>query len=274
MKITVVVLAAMLLTSAAIADDIARSEDVIIEGVDHGYQNSYGDRADALIVSITEAVFTDNSAKYVTGFANGANCGPSETDVIFDPFGAFDPSTYLFVIYMTNDNWWTSYTGYTQDLQVLGSYIEGGGCVMVVGQDFLYSAGGYGGFAFVQTYCGLTSVIEDVNWADESMNWWGSGGFTTASAMGMVPCWEANPYFTDHVTGTAQGVVEWESTSYGPAEGGSQADAIFSSVAFECADQDVVDLVVNEFCEFCGGGPPPPPTATERTSWGQIKSIY
>ncbi|MBD3336174.1 MAG: hypothetical protein GF355_11725 [Candidatus Eisenbacteria bacterium] len=267
MKIAVTLLTLCLFFGTAMAADIARLDDVVIEGEDQGYQDQYGDRADALVISILEGTFTDLSAFYVTAFANNGMAA----DAIYDPNGGFDPTTYNAVIYNTSDNWWGGYTGFGTDTGLLGSYVDGGGCLAMVGQDMLYSFGPYGAYTFMGTYCGLGDALEDVNWADENMDWYGTtGGFLDGMSGAQSACWEANPYFTDDCYMVTQGVIMWTTETYGPAEGGSQDAAIFSAVEFGCEPQTSLDDIIGAMIEFCGGQPP---TATQTATWGQLKAL-
>ncbi|MBD3336177.1 MAG: hypothetical protein GF355_11740 [Candidatus Eisenbacteria bacterium] len=266
MRTALVLLTMMALVGTAFAADMARLPDVVVEGEDQGYQDQYGNRSDALIISILEGTFWDNSPVYTTAFANNG----LSADAIYDPSGGFDPTTYQAVIYNTSDNWWGDYTGFSADTDLLGSYVDGGGCLAMVGQDMLYAFGA-AAYGFTGTYCGLGDALEDANFSDTTMDWTGTtGGFLDGMAGAQTACFEANPYFTDDVYMTTQGVIMWTTETYGPAEGGSQDAAIFSSVEFGCEPQTSLDDIIGAMIEFCGGEPP---TATEQTTWGQIKTL-
>ncbi|MBU1702430.1 MAG: hypothetical protein KJ970_05095 [Candidatus Eisenbacteria bacterium] len=265
MRIALTVFAILLLAGTAMAADMAKGPEVV-ESIPQIYTDQYLSRADVLDINVLEGVFTDLSAAYVAAFtANGL-----ATDVIYDPMGAFDPSTYQMVVYNSSEDWWTSYTGYSADLGILSTYIDGGGCVMAVGQDMLWG-GGAPVASFVTTYCGVLDYIEDVNGGDTSLSWTGTaGGFIDGLSGSQVStCWTASPnYYTDDLYFVAQGVVTFTSDTYGPAEGGSQDVAIFSTVEFGCEGAASLSDIIGRFVVFCGGVVPTP---TNNTTWGQIK---
>lgn len=264
MRIALAIFAILLLAGTAMAADMAKGPEVV-EGIPQSYTDQYLSRADVLDINILEAVFTDMSAAYAAAFtANGF-----DTDIIYDPVGAFDPSTYQMVVYNTSDNWWTSYLGFGSDTALLGTYIDGGGCVAAVGQDFLWR-GGAPALSFVTTFCGVLDVIQDVNATDTTMSWTATaGGFLDGLSGSQMSCWEANDYYTDDAYFVAQGIITWTTETYGPAEGGGQDMAIYSAVEFGCQDATSLAEIIGKFVVYCGGSEPTP---TQNTTWGQIKA--
>jgi hypothetical protein len=264
MRIALAVFAILLLAGSAMAADMAKGPDVV-EGIPQSYTDQYLSRADVLDINILEDVFTDLSAAYAGAFMTNGY----DSDIIYDPMGAFDPSTYMMVVYNSSDNWWESYTGYATDLGILGSYIDGGGCVMAVGQDMLWG-GGAAVATFVTTYCGVLDVIQDANGGDTTLSWTGTaGGFLEGLSGSQIACYGSNPYYTDDLYFVVQGIVTWTSDTYGPAEGGAQDMAIFSAVEFGCQDAASLADIIGGFVTFCGGTQPTP---TQNTTWGQIKA--
>jgi hypothetical protein len=265
MRIALWVFAILLLAGTAMAADVAKGPEVV-EGIPQVYTDQYLSRADVLSINILEAVYTDFGPTYAASFTNNGLA----TDIIYDPSGVFDPSNYQMVVYDSSDDWWTTYAaGYALDLAVLGTYVDGGGCVMIVGQDFLYG-GGAPAVNFVTTYCGYYDAVQDANWADVTMTWTATaGGFIEGLVGNQVACFVDNPYFTDDVYACAQGIIMWTTEYYGPAEGGCQDVAIFSSVEFGCEPVASLDVILGRFIEFCGGVEPTP---TNNTTWGQIKA--
>ena len=264
MRIALVILAVLLLAGTAMAADMARGP-AYVESTNITYEDQYQQRADALVISIIEGTFWDLGPTYADAFtANGL-----VADVIYDPAGTFDPSTYSMVVYSTSDNWWDTYA-YGSDLTVLATYVDGGGCLMIVGQDFLWGSGVGGGMAFVQTYCYVVDVTQDVLWSGVGpMDYSGTaGGFIEGISCVISPWSDTNFFFTDDVYMTGQGVVTWTSDGYGPAEGGSQDVAIFSAVEFGAAPE--LNDIIGAFMTFCGVGPEPTPT--NHTTWGQLKA--
>jgi hypothetical protein len=262
MRKVLALLAILTLVGTASAADIARGPEVV-EGIPTEYQDDYRG-TDVLIISIIEGIFTDLAPIYAGAFeANGWTAS-----IAYDPMGNWDPTDYDMVLYSTSDNWWNSYP-YSSDLPVAGAYMDAGGCMVVVGQDFLYGSEGYGGLVFLQTYFDVNSVIQDVNFGDESaMQWFGNPMSILYDISDvMLPCFEANPWFTDDVIPNTQGIADW-CTDTACGEGGSQTPfSMFSVIEFGCGA--VVKDVVLRWMDFCK-----PPTPTEETSWGQIKNLY
>jgi hypothetical protein len=261
MRKVLALLAVLTLVGTASAADIARGPEVI-EGVVTEYQDDYRG-TDVLIISIVEGVFTDMAPIYAGAFeANGWT-----PTIIYDPMGNWDPTGYDMVLYLTNDNWWDSYP-YSSDFPIAGAYMDAGGCMVLVGQDFAYGSGGQGGIPFLQTYFDVQDIIQDINFGDASpMAWFGApGSLLDGISDVMLPCFEANPWFTDDVIPFTQGIADW-CTDLACGEGGSQTPfSMFSVIEFGCGA--VVKDVVLRWMSFCK------PVPTEQTSWGQIKNLY
>jgi hypothetical protein len=266
MRVAFVLVAALLLAGSAMAADVAKGPEYI-EGTVVEYTDS-NSRGDVLIVNLIDGTFTDQSPVYASAFAaNGKTA-----DVVYDPAGAWpDMSGYTTVLVSSSDMWWGYSFGWTADLAAAGSYIDGGGCLWLVGQDFLYSAAGEG-MAFAMNYLGLASVVEDVNYNDEGpLEWFGTaGGPLDGLYAAMVPCFASNPWFTDDVTPVGQGLCDW-SSSLGSGQGGSVTDfyTMFSVVEFACDPTTINDVVGALLEGVCGGVIP-----VEESSWGTIKHDF
>lgn len=266
MRVAFVLVAALMLAGSAMAADVAKGPEYI-EGTVVEYTDSYS-RGDVLIVNVLAATFTDLSPVYSAAFAaNGKTA-----DVVYDPAGVWpDMSGYTTCLISTSDNWWDSYD-YTGDFAAAGSYVDGGGCLWVIGQDFLYSSGVYGGLIFAQTYLGLAGVVEDINFGDDSpLEWFGTaGGPLDGMTSAMLPCFASNPWFTDDVTPATQGLADW-ATLLGSGQGGCVTDfsTMFSVIEFGC-DAPMINDVVGALLEgVCGGVIP-----VEESSWGTIKHDF
>jgi len=266
MRIALVLLAAALIVTPAIGADIAKGPNVV-EGIYTDYQDNIGNRADVLVVSVIAGTFTDLGPTWVGGFVTAGY----SADLIYDPYGAWPPvAGYLCVMVDHSDNWWSGYW-IAADEAVLASYQDGGGCVFLVGQDFLYARGGYAGYP--ANYLGIAGALEDANYNDSSqLDWQGTtGGPIDGLAGSMVPCFDGvNPWFTDEIYPASQGLVAWASALYGPAEGGSvnvTLKGAFSAVEFGCGPTG--EVAAGIMGNLCGGIIP-----TQDTSWGQVKSLF
>jgi hypothetical protein len=266
MRVAFVLVAALLLAGSAMAADIAKGPEYV-EGTVVDYTDSYS-RGDVLIVSIIAGTFTDVAPVYASAFAaNGKTA-----DTVYDPAGAWpDMSGYTTCLISTSDNWWDSYD-YTGDFAAAGSYVDGGGCLWVVGQDFIYGSALYGGLAFAQSYLGVASVVEDVNYNDpDPLEWFGTaGGPLDGMYAAMMPCFASNPWFTDDVTPAGQGLADWSST-LGSGQAGSVSgfNTMFSAVEFGCDPTTINDVVGALLEGVCGGVIP-----VEDGSWGSIKHDF
>jgi len=264
MRVAFVLVAALMLAGSAMAADVAKGPEYI-EGTVVDYTDSYN-RGDVLIVSLIDATFTDVSPVYASGFAANGHTA----DTVYDPAGAWpDMSGYTTCLVSTSDLWWTY--DFTGDLAAAGSYIDGGGCLWLVGQDFLYAAS-TGGMNFAMTYLGLAGVVEDVNYGDEDpLEWFGTaGGPLDGMYAVMLPCFASNPWFTDDVTPAGQGLADWSST-LGSGQAGCVTDfnTMFSAVEFGCDSTTINDVVGALLEGVCGGVIP-----VEEGSWGSIKHDF
>lgn len=267
MRIVLVLLALALVALPALAsEDIAKGDRVYMaDPVQHQNQIDQLNPGAALVASIIAGTFTDLGPAYVS--ALGA-AGETPVDLIYDPMGAWPPmGGYEFVMVDCSDLWWSGYF-LASDEAVLASYIDAGGCMTLVGQDYLYQRGYYTGFPM--THLGLGSAYEDANYGDTFLNYNGTAGGPIAGISGsMTACFAANPFFTDDITPAVQGVVTWDSATWGPAEGGCMLNkAAFSTVEFGC-DASHLNQVVAGLLTLCG-----PIVPTENTSWGQLKGMF
>jgi hypothetical protein len=265
MRLVLALLATFALVGAATAADIARGPDYI-EGLQLEYNNQLVG-GDVLIVEIIEGVFTDLAPTYSGAFSA---CGHS-ADILYDPAGNWgNTAGYELVLINTSDDWFSSYN-YGAEMATAAAWVEDGKCLWIIGQDFLFGCGPLC-VGFVQSYCGVASVFEDANFGDANMVWSGTAGGLLAGMNGaFIPCYAANPFFTDDVTPLVQGLVMWQTETYGPAEGGAQGPGLptlFSAVDWGC------DPTVNQVVCALLAGCFEPPIPTIESTWGQIKNHY
>jgi hypothetical protein len=256
------VIAAVLLTLLAVpafALDIAKDPAVVVNGVQMNYEDTIS-RGDAAVLGLIQGTFTDLTGYYAAGLT-AAGFTP---DVLYDPAGGTDYSAYLIVFASASDNWWSSSPWATWHAD-LGAYMTAGGKVVAVGQDWLYGAASY---TFQTTYLGMASVIEDVNYNDTTtMTWNGTNPGPLAGMTGsMIPCFASNPWFTDQITPSTQGLATWETTAYPGAKQGGCASAMgaFCVIEFGCGTVDAVGDLAAWFVT----------TATEDASLSAVKALY
>lgn len=259
MKKVIASLALLMMALPVFAMDIAKDPAVYVEGTQQYNENITG-RGTAAVAVIYDGTFFDGSAYYVAGLGNAG----LTADVYYDPAGGVDYSGYDVVVADCGDNWWYS-LNYPAEINAWAAYCDGGGSVFLIGQDFLYGSADY---TFPTVYCGMASAFEDVNYNDISaMTYVGSaGGPIEGLSDTMLPCFEANPWFTDDIVAATQQLCEWTTVDFGgPYGGGSCAAAgVFSVVEFACGVTDVVPGVVYWYN----------PTATQDKSFGEVKTLY
>ena len=259
MRIAIVALAALVLAGSAMAADVCKGP-AVVEGVPTVHQDQIGTRSDALVVSIIQGTFTDQGPTWQAALGN--------SDLIYDPAGSYpDLSPYSLLLVDTADMWWTY--SFTADENVWTTFHTNGGCVWVVGQDYLYARGSATGFPM--TVLGLASVVQDVANNSTMIDWNGTaGGIVSGQSGSIVACFASNGFFTDDVTPATQGVATWSDEIGAMGQAGCQSvKAGLSTLEFGC-DASSVALAAAGIRAMCGGTPIP----AERTSWGQIKNLY
>ena len=114
---------------------------------------------------------------------------------------------YELVIWNMYDYWWQDTAGLTPNDQAnLGTYMDNGGKVWLIGQDALYSGVPY---AWMGIYFHLQSAIEDYAFPSDSCNVAGHNelaGYATHN----VPDYTSNPFYPDELfpDGSAHEVIE------------------------------------------------------------------
>jgi hypothetical protein len=249
------------LAAPALAADISRLPEVITEGVENPGQNQMVGGA-VLVVSVTVDTFTDNGLAYQTEL----NTQGVAADLLFDPQlnGWPDLSGYETVFVVYNDVWWDQSLGAfgPADEAVLAGY---GGNLVLVGQDYPFSVG----TGFITGRFDIASLIEDVNFGDAAeMTLAGTvgGPFEGLGGTGL-PCWEANPWFTDDVLGGTTPTQDWSGGGFGGGGGAAVEDGIFSTNEYACFDS-FPDAIADMLDYFRGTVP------TKVTTWSQIKGEY
>jgi hypothetical protein len=245
----------------AFAADIAKDPNVTIQG-----QYSPGTpqfrQGSAIVVSITEGVFTDLGPAYQTALSNA---GATPADIAYDPAinGWPNLANYDMVLVSSSDNWWM-----TGQSAVEGPMLQYTGCLVVVGQDYAYGTGPTAGFS---ARFGIASLFHDVNFGDASLMTLAGLGPFLANADSGLPCFGGvNPWFTDDVTPNGQPTADWSDGGFS-GQGGAEfgGDSIFSSNEFGCMGN--LQQWVDDMAAYCGigGGTP-----TEQSTWSQLKDTY
>jgi hypothetical protein len=169
------------------------------------------------VASVIEGVFTDLGPAFQAALVNAGETA----DLIYDPAGVWpDLSGYNEVLVTFSDNWWGTIWSPT-DEDVLAAYLDAGGCVFIIGQDYLYFRGTNIGFPM--DYLGVCDYVDDLNFGDTQVDWTGTAGGPLDGQSGTIfACYASNSFYTDQVFPCVQGLVEWTSAQVPtPVEGGS-----------------------------------------------------
>lgn len=267
MKRLFLCLAVLALSTPAFAGDVARLEDVYVEGNPVSYEDYFGRQHDALVASIIVGTFTDLGPAYMDALIGNGY----DTDLIYDPYGVWPPlEPYCLVLVSTSDMWWT-YDYWIQDDVVLDAYMAQGGTCIFVGQDYLYTRP-QGLSGFPTDWLGVMWANQDINWADEVVDWEGTPGGPLEEMAGQTTaCFLDNPFFTDEIGPAIVGVCVWTSATIPfPVEGGSATPvSAFSTVEFGCQTPGELEAIVGAMIRFLDF-----PTPTESTTWGGLKGMF
>ncbi len=234
MKTVLVLVGLLSLASIGLAADIAKDPLVAVEG-SYAPRSDLVSRGNMAVVSLFEGVFTDVSAYYLAGLSAAGHT----VDHLTDPGGTADYSAYSLLVVLSSDNWWGSAFG--AEALALAAYMDGGGHVIVIGQDWLF---GIDELGFAVSYLGLEGRTHDLNVNDPGdLEWTGtSGGPLDGNSGSLSVCFDANNWYTDLIEPASQGLVTWSSPmAPTPQEGGCVGErGILSTVEFSCGSYDVI----------------------------------
>lgn len=266
MKRLLVCLAVLALSVPAFAADVARHEDVYIEGIPGSFSDEYG-RGPSLVVSYTLGTFTDTGP----AFQAALDVAGMPADIMYDPYGVFPPlDDYCLICIVTNDMWWT-YDYWAVEDPIFSAFMASGGTCMVDGQDYLWSRL-MGTAGFPTDWLGVAGANQDMNWDAFWLDVNGTpGGPMDGIYAYLTPCFGANNFFTDEIIPAATGMAFWTSDQVGfPLEGGSSTPvSCFSTMAFGCAATDDLNNIICAWVRWLDF-----PTPTETTTWGAVKGMF
>jgi hypothetical protein len=145
----------------------------------------------------------------LTTFLGAGNYGWFMTDADSSDGPPFDTMiSYELVIWNTYDYWWDSYAALTTtDQTEIGTYMDNGGMVWLIGQDALYSGVPYG---WMSVYFHMQNAIEDYwPYCSLGVNVNGLNELSGYSCFN-ISDFASNPFFQDELTpdAYAHGVLE------------------------------------------------------------------
>jgi hypothetical protein len=282
--LTLVVVVAM--TVPALATD-SRLGVPDIDRPEFQFSGTHLVEAEVLICLDTDANpgFSDPTPLYFAAFS-AAGASPIATCAVEVSGGTinFPPdltgNNYPIVVVLTGENWWSAPQNIdAADEAALAAYLDSGGNLLIVGQDYMYGAhptmGACSGFPF--DYLGLDQCYQDVLWGPNTADITGSVGsiFEGVSAtLDSANVFLSNPFFPDcadptpsarygfHYVNAAQNgvVIQNETDTF---------RTVWSGIELAGASPEVFDAIIESIYDWFIGT-----TAVEATSWGQIKALY
>ncbi|MDP6796888.1 MAG: hypothetical protein QGG33_03600, partial [Candidatus Krumholzibacteria bacterium] len=135
---------------SAFAADIAKGP-AVVDGKVTQYEDSIN-RGDCAVIAHIDGTFTDLTIPY----SDALIAAGKSPDIIYDPFGSADLSGYEGVVASAADLWWAY--DFAGDEAAYAAFLDGGGALLFVGQDYIYSRGGIDGFP--SDYMAILDVVE------------------------------------------------------------------------------------------------------------------
>jgi hypothetical protein len=283
-------LLSLLIVFAVTSSALAADSKLGHPDADHGGYQFDDNRlfvAEVLICLDTDANpgFSDPTPKYVSAFA-AAGATPIATCCVEESGGSINfpndltGNNYPIIVVLTGENWWSRPQNIDEsDELALAAYLETGGNLLVVGQDYMYGAhpamGACSGFP--RDYLGLATCYQDVTWGPVTASITGSTGsiFDGQSAvLDSANVFLSNPFFPDcadpmptaragfsYDEAMADGVVICNETE--------TFRTIWSGIELAGADTEAFENIIAKIYDWFIGTTP-----VEETTWARVKSLY
>ncbi len=229
--------------------------------------------------------FFDPSTRYADAFtaagATSFSFAAVETDggtINFPPDVTAD--NYAVVVVLTSENWWSAPQNIDPaDELVLADYLDSGGNLLLVGQDYMYGAHPEMGTCtgFPRDYLGLDVCTQDIIWAPLTANISGSlgGPFEGESFfLDSQTVFLSNEFFPDVATPTVNADYlfyydDAAADGVGIYHDSGSFKTVWCGVEISAApDLDfyhMIDVIYEWFMTS---------TPVEETTWGSIKALY
>ncbi len=191
--------------------------------------------------------------------------------------GDYSPAAYPVTFVVTGENWWGPNFP-PGDEAIVEAYLNGGGALMFVGQDYLYGAGYPDGAAFgFPAVMGVGNILQDQPFGADFMDILGhdifEGYYSFADAL---VCFIANPFYPDAIEPSAEAATSFEYVTPETHNAATIMDTgtyrvIFSGIEHACDTLGVFDGMIATAWEWLAAGNP---VATEETTVGAVKASY
>jgi hypothetical protein len=243
--------------------------------------------AEVLICLDTDANagFADLTPVYAAAFA-AAGASPVATCAVEVSGGVinFPPdliaNNYTVVVVLTSENWWSVPQNIDPaDEAKLATYLDSGGRLLMVGQDYMYGSHPTMGTCsgFPHDYLGLNYCYQDVEYGVNTASISGSEGWIfegESAVLESTGLFISNPFFPDCAdpTSTAGYAFRYDGTSRDGAAIYNETETfktVWSGVELAGAEPAVFNSMIQKIYDWFVGITP-----VEDSSWGHIKSMY
>ncbi|MBN2565013.1 MAG: hypothetical protein JXB46_04825 [Candidatus Eisenbacteria bacterium] len=243
--------------------------------------------AEVLICLDTDANpgFADLTPIYEAAF-EAAGAAPIATCAVEVSSGAinFPPNltaaNYPVVVVLTSENWWSTPQNIDPvDEATLASYLDTGGNLLMVGQDYMYGAHPTMGTCsgFPRDYLGLDYCYQDVEYGVNTANISGSVGWIFEGESALLEStglFLSNPFFPDCADPmpTAGYAFRYDDAGQDGIAVYNETEifrTVWSGVELAGAESSVFDDMIQRIYQWFVGTTP-----VERSSWARIKSMY
>lgn len=245
--------------------------------------------ADILICVDVDAnwgLFADPTPKYSAAFvAAGASviatCSVETSGGTINFPASMTANNYPLVVVLTSENWWSAPQNIdAADEAVLAGYLDTGGNLLFVGQDYMYGAHPTMGTCsgFPRDYLGMETCYQEVIWSPRTATVSGSAGWIFEGetvVLDSANIFLNNPLFPDCADPVAEtagyglyyddagqnGILIYNETEV--------FKTVWAGVELAAAPAGEFDLMIQRLYDWFLGITP-----VEETSWGYIKSMY
>lgn len=233
----------------------------------------------------TNPGFADPTPLYAAAFAAAgadpiSTCGVAVSGGTIEFPPGLTANNYPIVVVLTSENWWSAPQNIDPaDEAALASYLDTGGNLLIVGQDYMYGAhptmGSTSGFP--HDYLGLDYVYQDVLYGPNTANISGSTGwiFEGESAfLDSANVFLSNPFFPDCADPVARAgyALYYDDASQDGVAVYHETETfktIWSGIELSAAAESEFHALVEKIYDWFVGT-----TLVEDTSWGHIKALY
>jgi len=243
--------------------------------------------AEVLICLDTDANpgFSDPTPLYYEAFSeagasNIATCAVevSGGTINFPPELTGD--NYLIVVVLTGENWWSAPQNLDPaDESALAGYLDSGGNLLLVGQDYMYGAHPTMGVCsgFPRDYLGLDRCYQDVLWGVNTANITGSVESIfegESAALDSANVFTSNPFFPDCAdpTPTARSGFRLDEAGQSGVVVYNETETfrtVWSGIELAAAEPEELNQIIRKIYDWFIGTTP-----VESASWGRIKALY